>query len=76
MKKLKTDALGRMVIPIKYRRELGINSDTELEMTVEEEKLIISLSQETCKLCKRMKAENAKIQLCNACIRKVRELDC
>lgn len=70
MRKIKIDALGRVVIPIKYRKELSINEDSELEMYIEKGKLIVAVVSDECKLCG-AKATLSEMGLCEDCIDKV-----
>ena len=73
MRKIKVDALGRVVIPIKYRKELSINEDSELEMSIQKGELIISVVTEECKLCG-AKATLRELGLCEDCIERIAKL--
>lgn len=47
----KIDDLGRIVIPVGIRRNLGINEGDRLEVTVEDERIVLLKTQEQCVLC-------------------------
>ena len=53
MKKTTLDKLGRIVIPIDWRRELMINEDTKLELTFTENKIIIEKRVPTARYAER-----------------------
>lgn len=74
MKISKIDKLGRIVIPITFRKQLGIKENDELSITREGRSIIISPANGTCRLCGLMINAPQKIQLCNECIKRVKDL--
>lgn len=47
----KIDDLGRLVIPIEIRRELGIEIKDSLEIFVDEDKIVLKKYHRKCILC-------------------------
>ena len=70
----KIDELGRIVIPRDYRAALGLSPQSPLEMDLDGETIVIRKKTRTCALCGKPATEKAKIDLCDACIRKVQKL--
>ena len=74
MKKSKIDRLGRIVIPIQYRKELGLVEDSEINIECVERKVIITASDSICRMCGKYLEEKTEIPLCPSCIRRVKKL--
>ena len=74
MKKSRIDKLGRIVIPISYRRKFNITTETDLLMD-SDDKIISILPLETiCKICGKDVGEVKKIAICDECIKIVKEM--
>ena len=54
----KIDELGRIVLPSELRKVFGIREGDELEISVEEDRVILQKRQDLCLLCS---AENPQI---------------
>lgn len=69
------DKLGRVVLPIELRRNLGINDHDPLEIFVEGDKIILGKSGPRCVLCGESKnLVNLKNKsVCCECIEYVKE---
>ena len=74
MKRCKIDNLGRIVIPIRYRKDLGLIENSEVTIELEAGEIVIRPSVSVCKLCRNNNCENKEIQLCNLCIEKVKSI--
>lgn len=74
MKKIKVDSLGRIVIPIWLRRELGITSNSTIELSFDGEKIILSRESAYCKLCGISIDPLNKIPLCKKCFNTIKEM--
>lgn len=72
----KIDSLGRIVLPKKILKELGINSDTELEIHTEGDEFIINKYVDFCCFCKRTvptrKIKNKNI--CDECLNEMKQI--
>jgi transcriptional pleiotropic regulator of transition state genes len=65
----KIDELGRIVLPSELRRVFGIHEGDELEISVQEERIILEKRQDVCLFCS---AENPSLQyrgrsVCDTC---------
>jgi len=72
---IKIDKLGRLVIPIKYRRKLGIAAKDKLLISLSDSSLVITPIERNCALCGEKLTGDKKIQLCEACISKVNKIN-
>lgn len=70
------DELGRIVIPIEYRRLLHIDEKDLLEIRLEEGALIIRKYEPSCVFCSSVK--NVSVfsgkNICGSCLSKLKEL--
>jgi len=66
------DALGRVVIPIGFRKRLGIKCDSKVLMKLENGAVTIKSAYMLCALCNEKIDNEEKYRLCNACIALVR----
>lgn len=68
------DHLGRLVLPMEYRRVLGIDANTEVEIIRKDDEIIIRKHNPGCTIC------GAKVTLqvienkgiCSECIHKIK----
>jgi transcriptional pleiotropic regulator of transition state genes len=73
----KIDGIGRLLIPVELRRQLGIEPGDYVEVATENGRLVIKKHNEG-KICKMCQAELKSIDeiksgLCKACIEDVKE---
>ena len=75
MKKARLDGLGRIVIPIQYRKELGLAEDSEINIELVGGKLILTASDLICRMCGGYieKDNDKSIPLCQSCIARIKE---
>ena len=74
MKIARIDALGRIVIPISYRRSLDITPEKDLKIEMTNGKIVISERELLCKLCGDG-IQSAEIPLCKSCISKIKSIE-
>ena len=74
MKITKIDKLGRIVIPINYRKQLGIKAHDNLAVSREGRSIIISTQKCTCLLCGNDVQQYQKMQICDECIKQIKDL--
>lgn len=48
---VRVDNLGRIVIPVRIRRNMELESDTCLELFTEEDRIVMRKYQDTCVFC-------------------------
>ena len=65
--KVKIDRLGRIVIPVRYRKSLGIDADSTLLMQLFENALVIRPEKKLCHVCKSEKDLLDPYNLCRSC---------
>ena len=75
MRKTKIDKLGRIVIPISYRKALSINEETELVLDLKENQIVVTPSISICRLCNKQLERNGALPVCGACISKIKSLN-
>jgi transcriptional pleiotropic regulator of transition state genes len=64
------DSIGRLVIPIEVRREMGLNVGEPVHMYVENGKVIVEKYIKSCFLCGKTSSEYTSVhgkRVCNAC---------
>jgi transcriptional pleiotropic regulator of transition state genes len=70
----RVDQLGRIVVPAEFRKLLGIDADDQLEMRVEDGRLILRKVTPACALCGSpddlMSVHDRFV--CNTCANKIR----
>ena len=74
MKIARIDTLGRIVIPISYRRSLDITPEKDLKIEMTNGKIVISERELLCKLCGDV-IQAAEIPLCKSCISKIKSIE-
>lgn len=71
----KIDKLGRIVLPMTYRKALGLKENAEIILGMTEDTITIKASEGVCRLCGKEKEAVLGIYICNDCIKKIRNLD-
>ncbi len=66
------DALGRVVIPAKFRKRMGIESDATVLVSMEDDAVLISPISKRCALCGDKIEKDKKYRLCESCIFKIK----
>ena len=71
------DELGRVVLPIELRRALEIEEKDLLEISVEEDRIVLRKYQPSCIFCgsETELSEYRSKKICAACQREVADLD-
>ena len=67
------DKLGRIVLPIKYREQIGINTDDKVIVSLDDGVIIISPSRNVCALCGHEIQALSRYRVCRECARKIKE---
>ncbi len=70
----KIDKLGRIVIPMEYRKKAGLEIDDEASITEENGRIIIERKTPSCKICGSEENLNKDFSLCQQCIDKIKNL--
>ena len=69
------DSLGRVVIPIGFRNKLGIKNKDKVWVSLKNQAIIITATENRCSLCGIKLGEEKSIALCKSCIEKVKSLE-
>ena len=69
--KRKIDKLGRVVLPIGYRKELGLGENEAAIITLEKDTIIIKRAKAYCKMCSIVLPTNSSMPLCLECAKTV-----
>ena len=75
MKQSSIDKLGRIVIPIQFRKELGIDEATPLSISLEDGAVVLRPKQSVCPLCKLSFKEEQALPICKSCVKRIKELE-
>ncbi len=72
----KVDDLGRVVLPVELRRNLGIDIKDPLEIYVDGDQVILKKYEPTCIFCGEAKAVKnySGKNICPSCIKKIKRL--
>ena len=67
------DELGRIVLPMEFRKKLGIERNSKVLITMNDETVFIKASERLCAMCKKQGELNTDLGICNNCIEKVKK---
>lgn len=70
----KIDKLGRIVLPMDYRRALGLCSEAEVILGIDGTTITIKGADTTCKLCGSTAEVYKSVWLCSKCVRKIKSI--
>ena len=68
------DGLGRVVLPINFRRKLNLKNNSKVFISLENDSIIITPAEKSCALCGRIKELNEDLRICEDCIRRVKNI--
>ena len=68
----RVDKLGRVVLPIGYREHLGLTENSRVNISMENEAILISPVGEKCVMCGSKEEINKSLSLCPHCIERVK----
>lgn len=67
------DKLGRIVLPIKYRKKLGIEADDTVIVSLDEGVITVAPTKKICALCGKHTLNSLETRICDLCIQKINE---
>ena len=62
------DKLGRIVIPVKFRKKLGLQKEDKISISLEEDSLIIRSLKRSCALCGECDGVREDVRICEKCL--------
>ena len=68
----RVDKLGRIVLPMNYRKVLGLTANSEVVLGIDDGVITVTPCSEGCKLCGSRDSVNEKLFLCANCIAKIK----
>jgi transcriptional pleiotropic regulator of transition state genes len=69
----KIDKLGRIVLPMDFRKALGLEGEAEVVLGINGNAITVKGVDTSCKLCGSMVEVSKSLRVCSECIRKIRE---
>lgn len=69
----KIDRLGRIVIPISYRRALDLQPNDAVTVSIKNGEIVISPVKYTCVICGTILEKRSKLRICRHCIITIKE---
>ncbi len=69
----KIDELGRIVLPMEFRRILNVDTKCDISMEVKDGSIVLTPRQSTCRSCGNVIAAKSKYNLCRDCIQAIKE---
>ena len=68
------DPVGRVVIPMEFRKELGVEFNSKVLISLSDGEIVIRAKDTVCALCGEKIDAAKKLRLCESCIAKAKEL--
>ena len=68
----KVDKLGRIVLPMNYRKALGLDTGSEVALGMENGVITVKSCGDSCRLCGSRDGVDQQLLLCSVCITKVK----
>ena len=69
---VKIDKLGRIVIPIKFRKKLGIDNNSVVALKLEGEQILVSAVKSSCIICGTQENLFHTVMICYDCAEKIK----
>ena len=69
------DNLGRVVLPMKFRKKLGLTTDSKVLLSLTEDSISITPIEQRCALCEGKVPENQNLRICPKCVKKIKNSD-
>ena len=64
----KIDKLGRVVIPVEYRKRLGISLGDEVDIKISDGGVVIAPIAQSCCVCGKRLDKSGGVPLCDRCV--------
>lgn len=69
----KIDKLGRIVLPMNYRKALGLEGEATVSLCVHGDQITVRGIDQACKLCGSIRDVSKKLRVCADCIKSIRD---
>ena len=67
------DNLGRVVLPMSYRKKLGLDKNPRVNLYIAKDGIFITSSDDVCVICRKRSICNNELKICSECIDKIKE---
>ena len=72
--KRQVDRLGRIVIPMSYRKHLRLTVNSDVNISLENNSIIITPDRKCCAICGNTSSLHKEIDICEKCVKEIKEL--
>ena len=69
----KLDKLGRIVLPMDFRKALGLEGEAEVVLGINENAITVKGVDTACRLCGSSE-EVSELKVCSSCVRKIKQI--
>ena len=69
----KIDKLGRVVLPMDFRKALGLNGEAEVVLSIKDNYITIRGAATHCRLCASLVKVEESLGICWDCINRIRQ---
>lgn len=67
------DKLGRIVLPIGYRKRLGLTENSKVTVSIKNDMICIIPAEIKCLICNSNRNVNLNLKICFDCIKRIKE---
>lgn len=68
----KIDELGRVVLPMEFRKELNVGAKCDMRMEIKDGSIVLTPNECICMGCGEIIPPKTKYMLCNSCVTRIR----
>ncbi len=68
----KIDELGRVVLPMEFRKELNVGTKCEMRMEIKDGSIVLTPNECICMGCGAIIPPKTKYKLCDSCVTRIR----
>ena len=69
----KVDELGRIVLPVEYRKALNIGTGCDINLDMKNGSIILTPHECVCSICKTAIPVGTRFNLCESCIAEIKK---
>lgn len=70
----KIDKLGRIVLPLDYRKALGLEGEAEIILSIERDAITIRGKLTSCRLCGSGNGILPDLGICHTCVQNIKKI--
>lgn len=68
------DKLGRIVLPMDFRKQLNLEGQVDVTISLSGNAIVVKGLEGTCKICSSVK-DVTDMRVCSECIRRIKKMD-